>query len=290
MIPIRAGPPKASGRLTPPEARALLESSAPSGPRSLGPRASFSPVFRRLTYALLYHPETGEQATPADVGLAFERVGLTAADGVSLSAWWIPAPGSRRALLFLHGNAGNLSSRVERLRALHDAGLAVLALDYRGYGRSSGRPTPEGTALDARAAWDHLVGPRGLAPGEIALFGSSLGAAVALELAASVPAPAAVLLEAPFLSLRAMARDLHPLVPRFLVPKSYDNAARAPGVRAPVTLWHGTEDEVVAIDQARRLARTPGWQARLIELPGAGHACIDSPERYAQLARAAAGR
>ena len=227
------------------------------------------PAMRFVTRAFLYHPSTGESATPADLGLEFEAVALQAADGTDLHAWWVPRADASGTVLFLHGNAGNLSNRVERLRHLHDAGLAVLALDYRGYGLSSGRPSPSGMALDARAAWDHLIGSRSLASSEVVVFGSSLGAAIALELAAEIE-PARVVLEAPFLSVRAMAREVVSILPLSIVPDWHDNAATLRRVRAPVAVFHGTADRVVPYEHGRSLAES-SERATFYSVEGAGH-------------------
>jgi len=248
----------------------------PSRPRRLGTAlvlvlllVSFPVTMRFVTRALLYHPTVGQTATPADVGLAFEAVELEAADGVRTIAWWVPGADGGRTVLFLHGNAGNLSNRVPRLRALHDAGVSVLALDYRGYGLSEGRPTPAGLALDARAAWEHVVGARARRPSDVVVFGSSLGAAVALELAGAIE-PVRVVLEAPFLSVRAMAREAVPFAPTFLVPNWHDNVAAIARVDVPITIFHGTADRVVPPEHGRALAAaSERAELRLVE--GAGH-------------------
>jgi hypothetical protein len=116
-------------------------------------------------------------ATPADIGLAYEEVRFTAEDGVALHGWYVPGRSDAGAVLFCHGNAGNISHRLEWLSMLHGLGLGVLLFDYRGYGRSGGSPDEPGTYRDARAAWDYLVDERRIEPGRIVLFGESLGGA-----------------------------------------------------------------------------------------------------------------
>lgn len=244
---------------------------------------SLPPAMRFLTHFLTYHPRKGQTATPADAGLAFESVELAAEDGVRVTAWWIPRPGTDRVLLFLHGNAGNLSGRVERVHELQALGASVLALDYRGYGLSDGRPSPVGLVLDARAAWDHLVEVRGVAPHEIVVFGSSLGAAVALELAGATR-PARVVLEAPFLSIRDMAREMVPFLPRFLVPDWHDNRAAIRRVTTDVTIFHGTADEVVPFEHGRALARE-GQRVTFHRVPDAGHIVLAEEVSRAAIAR-----
>lgn len=112
---------------------------------------------------LLYLPHVGRDhvANPADRGMPWEEVALTTEDGLTLDAWWVPAQHERGSLLFFHGNAGNISHRLDSIRQFHRLGLSVLILDYRGYGRSEGRPSEDGTALDARAGWRWLVEERG---------------------------------------------------------------------------------------------------------------------------------
>ena len=132
---------------------------------------------------LLYFPYRTLSQTPAAVGLAYEDVSFQAADGVVLSGWFVPSQRARGVLLFCHGNAGNMSHRLDSLQIFHRLGLSTFIFDYRGYGRSEGQPTEQGTYLDAEAAWTYLVHTRQLAPTEIIVFGRSLGGAIAAWLA-----------------------------------------------------------------------------------------------------------
>jgi fermentation-respiration switch protein FrsA (DUF1100 family) len=126
-------------------------------------------------------PGRALDASPADLGLDYEDVGIDTADGERLHGWYVPAvsPGTgepRGVLLFFHGNAGNISHRLDSIAIFNRLGLDVLIVDYRGYGRSTGKPTEAGTYRDAQAAWDYLRRERGVAPGRIVVFGRSLGA------------------------------------------------------------------------------------------------------------------
>ena len=133
---------------------------------------------------LIYFPARDLERTPAALGLPFEDVELRTADGERVHGWFLsaPAPASVTVLL-LHGNAGNISHRFEKLAVLRNLGADVLIVDYRGYGRSSGRPTETGTYRDADAAYEYLVQARGIDPRRLVLYGESLGAAVAVDLA-----------------------------------------------------------------------------------------------------------
>ena len=115
---------------------------------------------------LLYFPDMPSrelEATPGDVGLDYEALTLATRDGEQLDAWFVPAETSRGVVLFCHGNAGNISHRLDSIRLFHELGLSVLIFDYRGYGQSSGKPTEQGTYRDADAAWDYLVEQRNIA-------------------------------------------------------------------------------------------------------------------------------
>jgi fermentation-respiration switch protein FrsA (DUF1100 family) len=222
---------------------------------------------------LLYYPEMpGRElsATPADIGLDYESVRLTTRDGVQLSGWFVPHPRDRATLLFLHGNAGNISHRLDSIRLFHDLGLAVFIIDYRGYGESGGRPTEEGTYRDAATAWEYLVGQRHLAPGEIVVFGRSLGGAIAADLASRTQ-PAALFLESTFVSVPDMAATLYPWLPvHWLSRYRYDTGAKLASISAPLLIAHSADDEIIPYAQGRRLFDLAREPKQFLELRG-GH-------------------
>ena len=161
---------------------------------------------------LVYYPQRGIIATPGQIGLSYDAVTFEAADGVRLSGWFVPAEAPRGVILFCHGNAGNISHRLESIRVFHRLGLSTFIFDYRGYGQSEGRPTEQGTYLDAEAAWRYLVQERRVAPTEIIVFGRSLGGAIAAWLAQD-HTPRALIVESTFTSVRDMASHLYPFLP-----------------------------------------------------------------------------
>ena len=238
---------------------------------------------------LLYLPNAGREhvATPADRGLAWEAVTLTTEDDVALDAWWVPAPEPRASLLFFHGNAGNISHRLESIAQFHRLGLSVLIVDYRGYGRSEGRPSEAGTALDARAAWQWLRDVES-EPDEIVVFGRSLGAAVAAELAASLEqqqaAPAAVVLESPFRSVPALAQQLYPFLPvRWLARIDYPVETYVTQISAPLLVIHSHDDEIIPFAQGEAVYRAAQEPKQLLEIQG-GHntGFLDSEPAYSE--------
>jgi hypothetical protein len=207
--------------------------------------------------------------TPATIGLAYEDVALRTADGVRLHAWFGPGGAGRPTLLFLHGNAGNISHRLEKLSILNDLGVSVLLLDYRGYGLSRGEPSEAGTYRDADAAYDWLRA-RGIEPGSVVPYGESLGGGVATDLAARRPVGALILESTPT-NMPDVARAHYPLLPAgLLLSVRYDALAKIPSVSAPLLLLHSSEDEIVPFAMAERLHRAARPPKRLVRLRG-GH-------------------
>jgi fermentation-respiration switch protein FrsA (DUF1100 family) len=212
------------------------------------------------------------EAAPTDLGLDYEDVQIDTADGERLHGWYVPAPQARGVLLFFHGNAGNISHRLDSIAIFNRLGLDVLIVDYRGYGQSTGRPGEAGTYRDAQAAWDYLVGARGIAPDRIVVFGRSLGGAVGAWLASRLPpgaAPAAVIIESSFTSGADMARRLYPVYPaRLLTRLKYpvrDYAARLP---CPVLVVHSRDDEIIPFDMGRALHAAAPEPKTFLELRG----------------------
>ena len=221
-----------------------------------------------LQPGMVFYPTRTLQATPNDWGFPFEDVELTTTDGVRLHGWNIPHPRATRTLLFFHGNAGNISHRGDSIAIFRRLGLSVLIIDYRGYGNSEGKPSEAGLYLDASAAWSHLVSERGIAPGQIILFGRSLGASVAADLASRVN-PGALVLESAFSSARDLARHLYPVLhPAVCLRFDFDAARRLARARCPVLVMHSRDDEIIPYALGRRLFEAAPSPRRFLDLVG----------------------
>jgi uncharacterized protein len=181
-------------------------------------------------------------------GLNVEDVWLTTSDGVKLHAWWIPDDAARFTFLAFHGNASNIANRAPTYEFLHDAHVNVLALEYRGYGRSEGKPSESGVYRDAEAACDYLVKLKGVDSKTIISFGQSLGTAVATHLAAHRQI-AGVILEAPFPSASRVARKTFWFFPglSLLTYGQFNTRAWLKQVHAPILIVHCTQDPVIPI-------------------------------------------
>jgi len=225
-----------------------------------------------LEKRLIYFPFRALEVTPKELGLRYEEARLVAGDGVALHGWFLPVEGSRFTVLVCHGNAGNISHRLDRAMLMHaKLKTDVFLFDYRGYGLSEGAPDEQGTYRDARAAHRYLSTARGVAPGNLIIFGESLGAAVALQLALEVPARALVL-EAPFTSIADMAGSVLPFLPvGRLLRTRYDNLAKIGGLQMPLLVLHGDRDTTVPFAQGRRLFEAAPEPKQFFAIPGAGH-------------------
>ena len=221
--------------------------------------------------SLLYLPGMPSReltASPRDIGLIHEDVRLLTDDGVDLHGWYIPTERARGTLLFFHGNAGNISHRLESLQMFHQLGLNVLIFDYRGYGQSQGQPGERGTQLDALAAWHHLVDIRGESPDRIVLFGRSLGGALAAWLAARVQ-PGALILESAFISVPELAAELYWWLPaRLLSRLQYNTRNYLAEVHCPVQVIHSREDEIIPYRHGQSLYEAAHPPRTFLELRG----------------------
>jgi hypothetical protein len=219
---------------------------------------------------LLYYPERQLAGRPDLFGFAYEDVWLTVADGVKIHGWFVPSTMNQHpvTILFLHGNAGNISHRFEKLNILHDLGADSLIIDYRGFGRSEGKPNERGTYIDADAAYLHLTKTLKREPRTVVVYGESLGSAVAVDLASRVPV-GGVIIEEAFTSVPDVAQGMYPFLPvRWLVRNRYDSIGKIGRINAPLLILHSRDDELFSYRHAERLFAAAREPKRLVELRG----------------------
>lgn len=234
-----------------------------------------------LQGCMIHMPRSNMVATPADAALGYEEVWLETEDGETLHSWFLPSPEERAVLLFFHGNAGNISYRLDSLEIFHELGLSVLIVSYRGYGESSGRPSESGLYKDGRAAYRHLVEERGVAPERLISFGRSLGAAVAANVAAEQEV-GALWLESAFTSVPDIGSDLYPFLPvRLLTRYRYDSREALDSVTAPVLVIHSPDDEIIPYEHGRALYEAASEPKQFLEIQGSHNAgFMRSREHY----------
>jgi len=233
-------------------------------------------MLRRFESSVIFHPERAPLGGIWRAPRGAEEVWFRAADGVRLYGWHFRARGrpAAAAVIYFHGNGGNVSYCDWVGESLAGRGFDVLLFDYRGYGRSEGEPAGErGLYADADAAYDFLTKGRGVAPGRVALYGQSLGTAAAADLASRRECGALVL-ESGFSSAADMAGVVVPWLPRFvrgLTKNKLDTQAKLGRVRCPVLVVHGDRDEIIPAEQGRKLYGAAPARKRLEIVSGAGH-------------------
>jgi uncharacterized protein len=226
----------------------------------------------RIEDRFIFHPERAINRDPSQIGLAFEDVFLTTQDGLQLHGWFIPHQESRATLVWFHGNAGNISDRLLNIKLLHDNIKAdIFIFDYRGYGRSEGNISEEGTYLDGEAAIQYLLGRRNTGARQLVLFGRSLGAAVAAEMAIRFNS-SGLILESPFVSIREMASAIFPALPiGFLLRTRYDVIEKVRNLKVPLLVLHGDRDEVVPFAQGKKVFDVAPQPKTFHRIVGASH-------------------
>lgn len=230
---------------------------------------------------LVFFPTRNLAADPLAIGLAFEDVHVGTEDGVTLHGWFVPAENARGTVLFFHGNAGNISHRLETIALINRLGMSLLIFDYRGYGLSTGKPSVAGTRKDAQAMWRYMISERGIEPSHIVLWGRSLGGAVAAGLAVDVK-PAALILESTFTSVVDMGRRHYPFLPVGLIAKGkYPTIKHVPELKAPLLVVHSPDDEVVPFAMGRRLYTAATEPKNFLEISGSHNSgFLQSGEQY----------
>ena len=239
-------------------------------------------VFLLLVYAafllssenkIIFHPSRYPDGfwNPASQGVLAQDIYFTTEDGIKLHGWFIPAENAVATLLWFHGNAGNISHRLDNIQRLARLNLNVFIFDYRGYGRSEGVPSEAGIYKDSQAAYDAVLRLDGVSVDTLFLFGRSLGGICAVQTAMNWPAKG-LLLESVFTNSSDMARKIFPLIPLGWAMKSkLDAVSKVPHLRLPKLFLHGTDDEIVPYDMGRKLFDAAAEPKTFYSIAGAGH-------------------
>ena len=209
--------------------------------------------FRYFEWKNIYYPTREISITPESLGLNFEDVFFETDDHVMLNGWYVPCEGATSTFLFCHGNAGNISDRLDSIDIFHDIGLNVLIFDYRGYGKSRGFPTERGTYLDAMAAYKWLISEKKLDEDKIIIFGRSLGGAIAIDLAAKIN-KGLLISESAFTSIIDIGKELYPFLPvKYCTSIKYDSIQKIKNVKIPKLIIHSEDDEIIPFYHGEKL-------------------------------------
>ncbi len=239
----------------------------------------FIMVFIRfIENRFIFHPDKNIHLTPDDYGLEYDDVTFHTEDGLKLNGWFMPGKTKSLTvdnlftLLWFHGNAGNISHRLENIKMLHDrVPINIFIFGYRQYGKSEGKISERGTYIDAKAAFEYLHSRKDINHDKIIFFGRSLGSAVAVDLAVKERC-CALILETPFTSMKELAKFLYPFLPLgYIIQTKYDSITKIKDVKVPVLILHGDKDELVPIEQGRKLYEAANEPKEFYTIPGATH-------------------
>jgi len=227
----------------------------------------------------MYHPDTNIDAPQAYNLMEFSEVFINTQAHQRLALWQHPAAPSMPTIVFFHGNAGNLSNRRTIFHALAEQGFGVVAVDYRGFGKSEGSPTEAGVYEDAAATIDYTKNTLHIPQQKLIYFGESLGTGVAIEMAKHSP-PALLMLEAPYTSVATLAAETYWFIAgaTYVVWDRYDAVDNIPSLHCPILMIHGEEDSIIPVKYARTLFAAANEPKKLIIYPGREHVSFTMPE------------
>ena len=235
--------------------------------------------------SMIYFPTRVLGGNPGTVGLEYEDVYLKTADGVKINGWFVKNRRSNKVILLFHGNGGNLSHRLDTIQLLYYLPVNVFAIDYHGYGRSEGKPSEKNLYRDAQAAYNYLVNQKKYPPSRIFVLGSSIGGAVAVELAIREKIGGLILLRT-FTSVRDMAPRVNPLYRWPIIwPRSkYDSIKKINKIKAPLFIVHSKKDEIIPYKMSVALYEKANQPKKLLLLEKGGHNdLIATPEYFHNL-------
>ena len=226
----------------------------------------------------IFHPDKNVYLTPDYRGLKYDDVTFSTEDGLKLNGWFIPGKTKSMTadnlftLLWFHGNAGNISHRLENIKMLYDrVPVNIFIFDYRQYGKSEGKVSEQGTYIDARAALVYLQSREDINHERIIIFGRSVGSGVAVDLAVKGKC-CALILETPFTSMKDLAKSLYPFLPiGYILQTKYDSISKIRDIKVPTLIMHGDKDELVPIEQGRKLYEVANEPKEFYTIPGATH-------------------
>ena len=212
--------------------------------------------FRYFEWKNIYSPTREISRTPESIDLKFEDVFFETDDHVKLNGWYVPCEGATSTLLFCHGNAGNISDRLDSIYIFHNLGLNVLIFDYRGYGKSRGFPTERGTYLDAMAAYKWIVLEKKLDENKVVIFGRSLGGSIAIDLAAKIN-KGLLISESAFTSIIDIGKEIYPFLPiKYFASIKYNSIQKIKNVKIPKLIIHSEDDEIIPFRHGEKLFKT----------------------------------
>lgn len=234
---------------------------------------------RHLEFSSLYYPVKQIEATPKSVGLSYQDLTFETSDDQKINAWFIPGDAKAPVIYFLHGNGGNIGGRLAKISFFHKLGIKVFIIDYRGYGKSSGKPSEKGLYADALAGYHYLCGVLKIPADHIVLYGESLGGAVAIDLAVKKPV-GGLIVEGSFTSIADMAKKFYPYLPSFLIFSRYDSYSKVALIKVPKLFICSPQDEIVPFALGKKLFGQAAAPKEIFQAQGGHNDCFfTQPEK-----------
>lgn len=229
----------------------------------------------------IYFPMRDMHTTPQQLGLDYEDIYFTTSDNKTLNGWYIPNKDARFTVIFCHGNAGNISHRIEKIAILHRLGLGIFIFDYRGYGKSQGRPSEQGLYKDASGAYNYLK-ERNISKDNIILYGESIGASVAIDLASREKVKAIITEEA-FPSIKDMAKIAYPFLPHFIFRSRFNSLSKIKEITCDKLIIHSVDDEIVPFYLGEKLYKEASPPKKFLKIRGSHNtAFLEEKEKFSE--------
>ena len=234
-----------------------------------------------LQSKFIYYPVKRIERSPEYLGFDYQEICYLTKDKIAISAWYIPVSNSKLTVLFCHGNAGNISHRLDSIKIFNQLGLNTFIFDYRGYGKSQGRPTEKGTYLDAEGALTYLTEKKKLSPDKLIIFGRSLGASVAAWLAQKY-AIKSIIIESTFTSIADLGAELYPILPvKLLCRFKYHTREYVKNIHSPLLIIHSLDDEIIPFHHSQHILKAANLPKKLLQLNGShNEAFLLSSKKY----------
>ena len=244
--------------------------------------AIFFLAIRYIERQSIFFPMKGLAATPREVNLPYKDVYFETSDKKRLNGWFVPCENAKYTILFCHGNAGNIGHRLEKILIFHNMGLNTFIFDYRGYGKSEGRPHEAGLYKDAFGAYDYLTEKHKISGNTIILYGESIGGGVAIELASKKKVKA-LITEDTFSSIKEMSRMAYPFIPHFVFSSRFDSLSKIKHIDSPKLIIHSRDDEIVPFSMGEKLYSAAKPPKKFLEIKGSHNtAFFDSEKEYTE--------
>lgn len=232
--------------------------------------------FRYIESRSVFYPTKEIEYSPKELGLDFQEVFFKAQDNSELHGWFVPAKDARYTILFCHGNAGNISHRVEKLKFFHALGCNVFIFDYRGYGLSKGRPSEKAVYVDVKGAYDYLLS-RTIPPEQIIGYGESIGTAVIIDLAVKHKMRG-LIIDSAMSSAKDMVKTIYPFLPYWVFSSRFDSENKIKAISIPKLIIHSINDEIVPFRLGKKLYDNAPKPKEFLQIHGGHNSCFFESE------------